>query len=298
MKIVFTYWSQGKLDSNSFFKELAAVSNFFAQKHGYETVLYTDDLGESLLYKINYNNIIRLPDYYLNKFPKDIWNMGKLLTTSLIKEPFIHLDFDLLLYKPIQKEILNKDIVFFHEEIWMDKMLCDTSFVIKKHPKNLKHKSFRSYNCAMFGGQNYELFNTAAKEICDFVIENSIFLEKMSKQQSELQKKGLVKNQLYLPNLVEQLWLPNLLKNNTNIETILHNTDLDKYQSINYIENYNPADFLNQDDLDIFIKEYHKYYYLISLLSKYMGHIHFYSENTNFFKEKIIQFAKQKNLKY
>lgn len=300
MKVIFTYWSQAKSESNQFLKEFAAVSNFFAQKHGYETILYTDDLGENYFYKIAYNNILRLPDNILNQFPKRIWNMGKVLTTSLMHEPFIHLDLDLFLYKPIQEEFFNKEAIFFHEEPWMDKVLLDTSFIIKKRPQNLiNNNSYRSYNCAMFGGTNYQAFRESAQDVCNFVIENADFLDKMAEQQIKLYKKRLVKNVLYLTNLIEQLWIPNLLKNKgVNIETILYDKNFDEYQLKNYIENYNPANFLNEKNNKEFVKEYYKYFSLVSAKSKDLGYNHCYSENTELFKNKIISFAKSKDLKY
>lgn len=300
MKIVFTFWSRAKpFTQISFLKEMAAVSNFFAQKHGYETVLYTDDLGENFLYKIPYNNILRLPDNILNKFPNCIWNMGKVLTTSYINEPFIHLDLDLFLYKPIKEEFFKKEAVFFHEEIWMDKTLLDTSFIIKKFPKNLINKSYRSYNCAMFGGTNYKAFNQAAKEVCMFIIENADFLNKMHIQQEKLKNKGLVDNHLYLSYLVEQLWIPNLLKNNgINIDIILNDVNLKEYELKDYIKDYDPSNFLNKKNENQFVKEYYKYFSILNLKSKELGYHHCYSENKDIFKDKIIDFARRKNLTY
>jgi len=299
MKIIFTYWSKAKTNTTSFLKEMAAVSNFFAQKHGYETILYTDDLGENILYKVPYNNILRLPDHTLNKFPKTIWNMGKILTTSLVNEPFLHLDLDLFLYKPIKDEFLNKPAIFFHEEIWMDKLLFDTSFIIKRHPKNINNNTYRSYNCAMFGGTDYQIFNEVSKEVCDFVLENSQFLEKMNEQQIQLKKKGLVNNVLHLTSLVEQLWIPVLLKNKgIDISTILYDSSFDEYELKDYIGNYNPSNFLDQKSVNSFVKEYYKYFSLVSAKAKDLGYTHFYSENTGLFRQKILDFVKNKNLKY
>lgn len=298
MKVVFSHWSEAKSDDSKFFKEMAAVSNFLAKKCGYETVLYTDSLGENASYKIEYDNIIRLPQNILDQFPKTIWSLGKLLTTSLIKEPFIHLDFDLFLIKPLREDLLMKEAIFYHQETWMDRTLADTSFILKKCPPNLNN-NYRSYNCAIFGGTNYAAFNEVSKEIYNFVIEHGEFLEKMNIQQNKMKKKGLVNDYLYLPMLVEQLWMPQLLKNkNINIETVLYDKTFDEYELVDYAENYDPSNFIKDNSSKKLVKEYHKYFALLGKKAKELGHAHYYGENKYKFMDNIIKFAQKHNLKY
>jgi hypothetical protein len=298
MKVVFSHWSQSKSDSNKFFKELAAVSNFLAKNCGYETVLYTDDLGESASYKIEYDNVVRLPQNVLDKFPKTLWNLGKLLAVSLVKEPFIHLDFDLLLMNPVNEDLLKKPAIFFHQETWMDRTLLDSSFIIKRSPQNL-NKNYRSYNCAIMGGTDYKAFNEVSKEIYNFVIENGEYLEKMNIQQNKMKKKNQVKDYLYLPMLVEQLWMPQLLKNkNINIETVLYDKTFDEYELVDYTENYDPKAFMEKIDQENIIKKYHEYFALLNTKAKELGHVHYYGENKYKFKDNIIKFALDNNLKY
>jgi hypothetical protein len=301
MKVIFSFWTKPGLKNSKFFKAMAATSNFFAQKCGYETVLYTDNKGREVLSKINYNNIIDLPEETLNKFPTSVWSMGKILTASLLKEPFIHIDFDLFLKSPLNPELLLKEAIFFHQEIWMDRPLADTSFIVKKRPENLKdNNSIRSYNCAIFGGTNYSAFNEVCKEICDFAIDNSNFLDKMSEQQNILYRKGLVRHYLYLPMLLEQLWMPQLLKNkNITIDTVLNNAELKQYEIVNYAENYNPANFLNHSESEwknIKI-ENSKYLQLLQKESNKINISHLYTlSRTPEKKAQIINFANENNL--
>lgn len=298
MKVIFSHWSEAKSDDSKFFKELAAVSNFLAKKCGYETVLYTDDLGESASYKIEYDNVIRLPQNVLDKFPKTIWNLGKILAASLINEPFIHLDFDLFLTQPIREDLLTKEAIFFHQETWMDRTLSDASFIIKKRPENLNN-NYRSYNCAIFGGTNYKAFNEVSKDVYNFVIEHAEYLEKMNIQQNKMKKKGLVGDHLYLPMLIEQLWIPQLLKSkNINIETVLYDKTFDEYESVDYTENYDPSNFIKDDSSKNLINEYHKYFALLTNKAKELGHVHYYGENKYKFKDSIIKFAVDNSLKY
>ncbi len=301
MKVIFSYWSKAKTDEHqSVFKELAAVSNYFAKQHGYETVLYADGPGEILLKDIEYDNIIRMPEYTLDKFPKTGWSLGKLFATSMMNEPFLHLDFDLFLFKPIEQKFLEKPAVFFHDEIWMDEILANSSFVIKRSPELLKNnKNYRSYNCAIFGGTDYKAFKEVAKYICDFAVENSDFLEKMSSQQRVLKRKNLVSHFIYLAMLLEQLWMPQLLKKrNIPIETILYNPEMDGFINKNYAENIDFTNLVSQERNWEYEKEYREYYLLLNKEASDKGYVHYFARNKENYKEKIISFAKEKGLKY
>jgi hypothetical protein len=300
MKIVFSYWSKANPEHDPLFKELAAVSNYFAKQHGYETVLYTDIAGNLLLNKIEYDKIILMPEHILNKFPKTGWSLGKLLATSMINEPFLHLDFDLFLFKPIEESVFNKQAVFFHDEIWMDEVLANSSFVLKRKPEILKdNNNYRSYNCAIFGGNNYKAFQDAAKYICNFAITNSDFLEKMSLQQRQLKRKELVNNYIYLAMLLEQLWMPQiLLKNGVNISTVLYEEAMDKFVIKNYAENIDVSNFTKQEKNLENEKEYREFYILLNKSATEKGYIHYFARNKENYKEKIISFAKEKGIKY
>jgi hypothetical protein len=301
MKIIFSYWSQAKPEHNSVFKELAAVSNYFAQQHGYETILYTDVAGNLLLNKIEYDQIILMPEHILNQFPQTGWSLGKLLATSMTNEPFLHLDFDLFLFKPIEEKFLNKEAVFFHDEIWMDETLANSSFILKKKPEILKDiNNYRSYNCAIFGGNNYKAFQDSAKYICNFAMVNASFLEKMSMQQRVLKRKKLVNDYIYLAIMLEQLWMPQILlkKGVKNIETILYEESMGKYINKNYAENIDVTNFTQQEKNSEHDTEYREFYNLLNKSATEKGYIHYFARNKENYKEKIISFAREKSLKY
>jgi len=299
MKIIFSYWSDANPEEKFFFKEIAAVSNYFAKQHGYETVLYTDVSGNLLLNKIDYDNIILMPENLLNKFPKTGWSLGKLLATSMIKEPFFHLDFDLFLFKPLEENIINSPITFLHDEIWMDAILANSSFVLKKKPELLKNlNNYRSYNCAIFGGKDYKTFNEVSKYIYEYAIENAEFLEKISTQQRTFKNKKIVNDYLYLAMILEQLWLPQIIKlKGFDLKTILHNSKMDKFINKNYAEDIDTKNFTKQTRNFEHDKEYREYFWLLNKEASNKGYIHFFAKNKQNYKENIISFVKEKGLK-
>ena len=235
------------------------IANFFVKSHGYKTILYTDSQGYDLYKNIKFDEFRELPQNILDQFPSVGWSLGKLLTVSLIKEPFLHFDFDLFLTKPLENNILQKDVVFLHQEIWMDFILKQSSRIIQKKPSILENinSSYRSYNCAIFGGNNFEAFNKASKEVIEFAIKHKDFLEKIVSSQDSLKDKGLVNYYTYFPMILEQLWLPEILKlKQLNCETILFTEEIKKIEEIDFSTEVNLNDF----DHSEYLKKYKNHF--------------------------------------
>lgn len=282
MKVIFTNWSQATPMHGTPVPEMAAVANYFAQKHGYETVLFGDELSLRAFHSVKFNDKVRLPDEILNKFPKSAWSIAKLLSVSYIREPFIHIDFDFFMKKNIEEKFKTSDAFFFHQEIWMDKTFAESEFIINKKPKELQlDYNKRSYNCSIFGGVKHENFSKACKIICDFAIENSHYLEQLNLQQSSLKNKNLVPNFLYLTMLLEQVWMPRLLINDgAKVETILTNDIIAEFEKTNYSEDFNPQDFTQENQNLNHKNIFSQYYNLLNNEATNKSLVHLYGKNT------------------
>lgn len=285
MKVLFTNWAGAKTLHGISSVEAGAVSNYFAQKNGYETIFFGDKTSLLWFKNVKYDEMIELPSDKLDLFPKTAWSIAKLLTVSQINEPFIHLDLDFFLKKDISDDIKSKEAFFFHQEIWMDIVFAKSEFILKRKPKELINNfNKRSFNCSIFGGQNYKAFNKACKIICDFAIENANFLEVLNNDYIELKRKNLVSDYLYLTTLLEQLWMPQLLINdNINIETILTNDQIKEFEKIDYSRDFNPKDLtLNASGQteDKNKNTYNQYYNLLNNEATSRSLIHMYGKNT------------------
>lgn len=295
MKIIYSHWSNADILHQGLFPEMAAVSNYLAQKQGFETVLYTDSKGYELLNKINFTEFKQLDENKLNQFPRTGWSLGKLLAISNINHPFLHIDFDLFLLKPLESQLLLKNNLFLHQEIWMEDVLKTSCKIIGKFPSLVpENNNYKSYNCAIFGGQNYKSFNKAAQNICDFAIQNAEFLEAITQQQRSLKKENKVKNHLYLAMMLEQLWLPKILEKESKINTILTNDKINELEKKQYYLN-NKFYEINDNSYELEFKTYLKE---LDMLANKMGIIHFYASTKKSFKHKIINFAKTKGLAF
>ena len=114
MKIVYSYWS-APFDSRwPYFEKFvdgdkeAAIFNclllsvLYAKKWGFRVELVTDLHGEEKLKEVPFDHVST--ELELLAGSKKSWVQGKIMAIALQKEPFIHMDWDVLLLK---KEIAN-----------------------------------------------------------------------------------------------------------------------------------------------------------------------------------------------
>jgi hypothetical protein len=214
MKAIFSYWSAG----SRFFcdKEMASIANSLAQKNGYKTCLYTDAKGLNLLKEVKYDEIVLFDELTISKFFPKIWSLGKILAMSLVKEPFVHLDFDLFLFKKLDDEIEKKDFFSLYPEPWLDLNLNvreDAAKILSVYPnqENLDMNALLSSNFAVVGGQKFEEINNVCNKILNFgTLYKDSFIE--------MEKNGFKAPSWILAVTFEQILIPNLLKQMFDIE--------------------------------------------------------------------------------
>ena len=125
-KCIYSFWSKPCLDENGNFTKYcgfrkkrnftysAYLGLLLNKQHFEEVNLYTDQKGADLLInelKLPFDNVFVVLDE-IEDVDKKFWAFGKLKAISLQEEPFIHLDFDAVLFKPLLESILNADHFF------------------------------------------------------------------------------------------------------------------------------------------------------------------------------------------
>jgi hypothetical protein len=238
MKIIYSHW---QASSHKFCdKEMAIMSNNSVKKLGYNTCLYTDQIGYDLLSDVNYDEIIIFDKLLLSKFNKKIWSLGKMLAMSLTQEPSIHLDFDVFLFQKLDNDILTKNSFCLYSEPWITKHILKFT---EEAPKleNIKINNSLSMNFAIVGGQNFKAMNDVCNKLIDIAILNYNTIEQMTLHRSWM---GAV--------LFEQVLIPQLLleDHDIKIHTIFpdHNYSEDIYEKKLYNE------LTKQDLIDNFVK--------------------------------------------
>lgn len=187
--------------------EMVKLSNFLVQNHGYKTCFYGDRESLELFSNIKFNEAFELKDERINLIDPQIWSVGKLFSILNVNEPFIHMDYDVLLFRNFDKNFLNNDVLYYHNEFHIDLVMKQYQSFFQFQPVNTKFFKNRSYNCALLGGKNFRILQKICEEIINFIVNN----------QSEINKKLNSKENLsfphfYPPVLIEQVWIFQLLK--------------------------------------------------------------------------------------
>jgi hypothetical protein len=182
------------------------ISHKLVKKMGYETLLFTNKINLPKFENIGYDEIILIDQKLLNKLPKNVWSLGKLIALSLMNEPFCHIDFDLFLGNDVLKLFKDKEIFCFHREPW--RTMDQFSPYYEKAISELnivEDKFFKTYNCAILGGTAVKEIKESANIVLDYTIKNKVYLEKQKLEH------------WYLPVLFEQILFLNILRQKLNM---------------------------------------------------------------------------------
>lgn len=203
MKFIFSSLYLGKKPKIN----LAKISNFLIQEKGFETILWGDENSLDYLDGIPFNKKFEIKKKDVEKIPKCIWSASKFIAISQIKEPFIHVDFDVFFFR-IEKILLNQNIVCLHSENTHDNLVNSLQKAMQILPKEISVFEQRSYNCGIIGGTNFNFLNKISTYLLQYLFENKYFIDKMY---ADHLHDNFVNINL-IPVLVEQVWMFQLFK--------------------------------------------------------------------------------------
>ncbi len=149
-----------------FFLYYWALSARLARKQYGKVQLYVDDLGRELLVDVAG---IKFTDVFLelNRVPVNprCWAGGKFYTYSMQDKPYLHLDFDVLLWKRLPERMMSAEVVLQNKEYFVDgwRYYYPVTEFIKNVPwypsyyskyDYLNHSDY-AYNVGIIGGTNF-----------------------------------------------------------------------------------------------------------------------------------------------
>lgn len=181
MKVYMSYWTGG-VRHKSTNLDMWKLSAALVKKHYKEVHLITDTVGKEILQDLPFDTV----DTSLDKVPpfQKIWALGKVYAyqTAAQQGPFLHIDADVFLWKPLPFNLLQANIFTQSPDhpIFNDKGVYNIQYDIStlqlvngelpqpwiKHMGDIKN-NFYPYNMGIFGG-------TDVKSIlgyCQFVID-------------------------------------------------------------------------------------------------------------------------------
>lgn len=153
----------------------AMLSCRFLKRHGFRVILYTSShLRDRLFANSKYDEILCLErDLYSTVVVDNFWSGTKLLACSLTKEPYLHVDTDIFFIEDILSELNDERFVTFHAEPWMDTMYFNDSPESDRIRSQFGLREGAStFNCAVFGGNEYNLIGSCASSVLHEVRTN------------------------------------------------------------------------------------------------------------------------------
>ena len=189
MRIVQTFWTAGRNPLEYSFGWLHPEYNLMSwslsclslREHYDEVALYTDTRGKEVLI-----DLLHLPytevHVVFDDFPclPQHWALSKIKTYSLQDKPFLHVDGDVYLPKPIDPAILEAPLVAQNREIgtgyyrqMMDELLFHEELIIPDYVKECASRDIvPSYNMGVFGGCDIESIHAFCQEVMMFMGRN------------------------------------------------------------------------------------------------------------------------------
>lgn len=173
-KIVFSYvelkphkgfqWMCTKKQQELVVKK-AELSLKFVKQHEYKTVLFVDKKSLKLFQHLPYDEFRIVKSSLTKKISQHYWSLGKLYAYSEMKEPFVHIDFDVFMFEDFLKPYISWPYFAFDKEKWTKNLTSPTVHIFEKYLPQLEKYEIRySHNCSVLGGTNYKAINQAAQE--------------------------------------------------------------------------------------------------------------------------------------
>ena len=147
--------------------ECFALSLHYAKKWFKEVHFITDIKGKELVdqYGLTFDYISTELEDVLQDVDKKEWALGKIWACKIQDKPFIHIDNDVILFKQLPKDFLNKDAIFQNSE--------NTEYILQSYIKMLKYDKMhymdrpnwydvdelKAYNCGLLGFNRLDFLN-------------------------------------------------------------------------------------------------------------------------------------------
>jgi hypothetical protein len=195
MRAVWSFWSKpyfsckGRIWLAPVHHLLAwGLSYRLAQRHYPETVLVTDKAGEALLVHslgLDFTHVSTELES-LHGAAEGWWALGKLVAYGLQDQPFVHLDTDVFLWKPLPDTLANADVFAqcpedHSRDEWSTPRKIEETFaqyqlalpVEWQWMSSQSRSGFREENCGIMGGNRVDFIRHYAHLALDTALNRA-----------------------------------------------------------------------------------------------------------------------------
>lgn len=191
MKYIQTFWTAGQDPlgygfgwSHPEYNLMSwALSCLSLREHYNNVELYTDSVGYHILIEV-----LGLPYTKTHVVFDDFkclphhWALSKIKTYSIQTEPFIHVDGDVYISKPLPKYVENASLIVQNEERTTDyyQNMVDRILSVKTLHINddilsrVKNGTILSYNLGIFGGHDLDFIHKYCENVFNFMDTNQM----------------------------------------------------------------------------------------------------------------------------
>ena len=190
-KAIYSFWTKPMGDKYVGFRseksliECFSISVMMSRKHFSKVELVTDIKGKELLidkYGLPFTSVSTELEEALKDIDQKHWAIGKIYACKIQKEPFIHIDNDVIWFKKPPIELLKADACFQNEEVdeEVDFNNMNSYHYLIKHAKDnyidcpnyINWDNTCAYNCGIIGFNRLEHLDTwwqAALKYIDYI---------------------------------------------------------------------------------------------------------------------------------
>ena len=208
MKIVQSYWTKPAFSSSRSYQGgrrrggwrqvkycyMSWALSCLLLKRQYNVVeLVTDSKGKEILIdllELPYDSV-KVVLNVLDEYPETLWAVGKLYAYSLQKEPFLHVDGDVFIWKRFGSSLEYSDLVCQNEEVdfphdiaILKKMRNTFDFLPDAIEREATQRGMRSVNAGVFGGTHVPFLQDYTRQAFDFINANANKLSEINLDQS------------------------------------------------------------------------------------------------------------------
>lgn len=167
-----------------------ALSCLLLSEHYDKLEIVTDEMGKEILIDklgLPYTSVQVVLDE-LNHYHPDLWALGKLFAYRIQKEPFLHVDSDIFIWKPFDDRLTSAPLVAQNRESYTSHYTFQYGEVYKHFstvPKYMQglteqFEFIPAINAGILGGTDLDFFETYTGEAFDFVNANRDDIPKLT----------------------------------------------------------------------------------------------------------------------
>jgi len=196
MKIVHSFWTKPFLQSADTLVDSRINGGWPQRKYNYyswalsvlqlrkyydKVELMTDELGRYILIeklKLPYTNVV-VELNELDRYDAALWALGKIYAYSRQKEPFLHVDSDVFIWKKFDDRIAAAGLVAQNKEMMnnlyqkaLEDIVAKFDYVPSYLREMLRTGRFGCSNAGILGGRDIDFFQEYTAEIFEFINRN------------------------------------------------------------------------------------------------------------------------------